>query len=210
MTDAGTASAGLWVGEAFVYNNSAWRLNYCVGGEVSTMFHLDRPLYLLGYLASQSKVYLIDKVPPPAVPCPGLLNMHAVPASEQPPRSLQWLPAQHTSPPWCQWLRHGPASQRLGTLGCWRHSRPAEDLHMMQEFGIVGYTMNLSMIEYKTLIIREELEAAAALLPSIPKVIDCWLALQTLPLLQARTARAPACVTLLVKEAHHMHPVSAS
>ena len=26
------------------------------------MFHLDRPMYLLGYLAAQSKVYLIDKV----------------------------------------------------------------------------------------------------------------------------------------------------
>ena len=34
----------------------------------------------------------------------------------------------------------------------------------------MGYTMNLSMIEYKTLIIREDLEAAAQLLPSIPKV----------------------------------------
>lgn len=33
-----------------------------MGGEVTTMFHLDRPMYLLGYLASQSKVYLIDKV----------------------------------------------------------------------------------------------------------------------------------------------------
>jgi len=55
-------SAGLWVGDCFIYNNSAWRLNYCVGGEVTTMFHLDRPMYLLGYLASQSKVYLIDKV----------------------------------------------------------------------------------------------------------------------------------------------------
>ena len=56
------AFAGLWVGDCFVYNNSAWRLNYCVGGEVTTMFHLDRPMYLLGYLASQSRVYLIDKV----------------------------------------------------------------------------------------------------------------------------------------------------
>lgn len=26
---------GLWVGDCFIYNNSAWRLNYCVGGEVS-------------------------------------------------------------------------------------------------------------------------------------------------------------------------------
>ena len=50
------------MGDCFIYNNSAWRLNYCVGGEVTTMYHLDRPMYLLGYLASQSKVYLIDKV----------------------------------------------------------------------------------------------------------------------------------------------------
>ena len=26
---------GVWVGDCFIYNNSAWRLNYCVGGEVS-------------------------------------------------------------------------------------------------------------------------------------------------------------------------------
>lgn len=25
------------------------------------MYHLDRPMYLLGYLANQSRVYLIDK-----------------------------------------------------------------------------------------------------------------------------------------------------
>ncbi|DBB15486.1 TPA: hypothetical protein ACH3X3_003709 [Trebouxia sp. C0006] len=89
---------GLWVGDCFIYNNSAWRLNYCVGGEVTTMFHLDRPMYLLGYLASQSKVYLIDK-----------------------------------------------------------------------EFGVVSYTLLLSLIEYKTLVLREDMEAAQQLLPSIPK-----------------------------------------
>ena len=54
--------SGLWIGDCFIYTNGAWRLNYCVGGEVTTMFHLDRPMYLLGYLAAQSKVYLIDKV----------------------------------------------------------------------------------------------------------------------------------------------------
>ena len=62
LPDTSTPYAGLWVGDCFIYNNSAWRLNYCVGGEVTTMYHLDRPMYLLGYLASQSKVYLIDKV----------------------------------------------------------------------------------------------------------------------------------------------------
>ncbi|WVZ79575.1 hypothetical protein U9M48_027140 [Paspalum notatum var. saurae] len=89
---------GLWVGDCFIYNNSSWRLNYCVGGEVTTMFHLDRPMYLLGYLANQSRVYLIDK-----------------------------------------------------------------------EFNVVGYTLLLSLIEYKTLVMRGDLERANAVLPSIPK-----------------------------------------
>ncbi|KAL1551322.1 coatomer subunit beta'-1-like [Salvia divinorum] len=89
---------GLWVGDCFIYNNSSWRLNYCVGGEVTTMFHLDRPMYLLGYLANQSRVYLLDK-----------------------------------------------------------------------EFNVIGYTLLLSLIEYKTLVMRGELERANEVLPSIPK-----------------------------------------
>ncbi|CAL9104963.1 unnamed protein product [Musa textilis] len=89
---------GIWVGDCFIYNNSSWRLNYCVGGEVTTMFHLDRPMYLLGYLASQSRVYLIDK-----------------------------------------------------------------------EFNVMGYTLLLSLIEYKTLVMRGDLERANEVLPSIPQ-----------------------------------------
>ncbi|XP_074275969.1 coatomer subunit beta'-2-like isoform X2 [Silene latifolia] len=89
---------GIWVGDCFIYNNSSWRLNYCVGGEVTTMFHLDRPMYLLGYLASQSRVYLIDK-----------------------------------------------------------------------EFNVIGYTLLLSLIEYKTLVMRGDFESACAILPTIPK-----------------------------------------
>ncbi|XP_031090866.1 coatomer subunit beta'-2-like [Ipomoea triloba] len=89
---------GIWVGDCFIYNNSSWRLNYCVGGEVTTMFHLDRPMYLLGYLANQSRVYLIDK-----------------------------------------------------------------------EFNVIGYTLLLSLIEYKTLVMRGDLERANEVLPSIPK-----------------------------------------
>ncbi|KAH7438102.1 hypothetical protein KP509_04G001300 [Ceratopteris richardii] len=89
---------GIWVGDCFIYNNSAWRLNYCVGGEVTTMYHLDRPMYLLGYLATQSRVYLIDK-----------------------------------------------------------------------EFNIMSYTLLLSLIEYKTLIIRGDMARAEEVLPTIPK-----------------------------------------
>eukprot|EP00899_Mesostigma_viride_P001865 jgi/Mesvir1/1167/Mv17669-RA.1 len=88
---------GLWVGDCFIYNNSAWRLNYCVGGEVTTMFHLDRPMYLLGYLAAQNRVYLVDK-----------------------------------------------------------------------EFSVVSYTLLLSLIEFKTLILRGDVAAAESVLPSIP------------------------------------------
>nr|BAD25013.1 putative Golgi-associated particle 102K chain [Oryza sativa Japonica Group] len=89
---------GLWVGDCFIYNNSSSRLNYCVGGEVTTLFHLDRQMYLLGYLANQSRVYLIDK-----------------------------------------------------------------------QFNVVGYTLLLTMIEYKTLVMRGDFDRANALLPSIPK-----------------------------------------
>jgi len=73
-------------------------LNYVIGGEVTTLFHMDRPMYLLGYLAAQSRLYLIDK-----------------------------------------------------------------------EFQVVTYTMLLSVIEFKTLVLRGELEAAEELLTSIPK-----------------------------------------
>ncbi|OAE32528.1 hypothetical protein AXG93_3242s1510 [Marchantia polymorpha subsp. ruderalis] len=89
---------GVWVGDCFIYNNSTWRLNYCVGGEVTTMYHLDRPMYLLGYLASQSRVYLIDK-----------------------------------------------------------------------EFNVMSYTLLLSLIEYKTLILRGDFQRAEEVLPTIPK-----------------------------------------
>ncbi|XP_024979157.1 coatomer subunit beta'-1-like [Cynara cardunculus var. scolymus] len=90
--------SGLWVGDCFIYTNASWRLNYCVGGEVTTMFHLDRPMYLLGYLANQSRVYLIDK-----------------------------------------------------------------------EFNVIGYTLLLTLIEYKTLVMRGDIERANGVLPSIPK-----------------------------------------
>jgi coatomer subunit beta' len=31
---------GIWVGDCFIYNNSLWRLNYCVGGEVKIVYSL--------------------------------------------------------------------------------------------------------------------------------------------------------------------------
>jgi coatomer subunit beta' len=88
---------GVWLGDCFVYSNASWRLNYTVGGEVTTIYHLDRPMYILGYMAAQNRLYLIDK-----------------------------------------------------------------------EYGIVTYKIDLSLIEYKTLVMRGDMEAAAEVLPAVP------------------------------------------
>ena len=56
---------GMFVGDCFVYTNhstsSAYRLNYVVGGKVTTLHHLDRPMFLLGFLAKENRLFLIDK-----------------------------------------------------------------------------------------------------------------------------------------------------
>mmetsp|Transcript_28597 Transcript_28597/g.72007 ORF Transcript_28597/g.72007 Transcript_28597/m.72007 type:complete len:1045 (+) Transcript_28597:152-3286(+) len=90
-------STGRWLGDCFVYTNSNDRLNYCVGGEVQTLHHLDKRMYLLGYIAKDNRLYLIDK-----------------------------------------------------------------------EFNVVSYELLLSILEYKTCVVRKEFDAAAKLLPSIP------------------------------------------
>jgi len=52
---------GLWVGDCFLYTNTVNRLNYYVGGEIVTISHLDRVMYLLGYIPKDNRVYLGDK-----------------------------------------------------------------------------------------------------------------------------------------------------
>ena len=52
---------GTWVGDCFIYTNSVNRINYYVGGEIVTVAHLDRPMYLLGYVPKENRLYLGDK-----------------------------------------------------------------------------------------------------------------------------------------------------
>ncbi|KAM9500244.1 coatomer subunit beta' isoform 2-T2 [Clarias gariepinus] len=52
---------GLWVGDCFIYTSSVNRLNYFVGGEIVTIAHLDRTMYLLGYIPKDDRLYLGDK-----------------------------------------------------------------------------------------------------------------------------------------------------
>jgi coatomer subunit beta' len=56
-----SVQTGRWVGDCFVYTNTNARLNYAVGAEVTTLVHLERPMFLLGYLPKENRLYCIDK-----------------------------------------------------------------------------------------------------------------------------------------------------
>jgi coatomer subunit beta' len=62
-----TITSGKWVGDCFIYINSGGRLNYSVGGQIETLVHLETSAggqtqhTVLGYLAKEDRVYLIDK-----------------------------------------------------------------------------------------------------------------------------------------------------
>lgn len=50
-----------WTGECFIYTNAQNRIQYLVGEQTHTVNHTDSELYLLGYLPSHGRVYLVDK-----------------------------------------------------------------------------------------------------------------------------------------------------
>ncbi|KAK5087190.1 Coatomer subunit beta' [Lithohypha guttulata] len=54
-------TTGEWVGDCFIYTNSTNRLNYLVGEQTYTISHFDQPMYLLGYLQRDGRLYLCDK-----------------------------------------------------------------------------------------------------------------------------------------------------
>ncbi|CAM9271615.1 unnamed protein product, partial [Discosporangium mesarthrocarpum] len=56
----GRVRTGQWVGDCFLYTNQG-RLSYYIGGEVMTLCHLEHPMYMLGYLPKEDRVYLMDK-----------------------------------------------------------------------------------------------------------------------------------------------------
>jgi coatomer subunit beta' len=62
-----TVTSGKWVGDCFLYTNGAGRLNYSVAGQIQTLVHLETGNSgatvhaIIGYLAKEDRVYLIDK-----------------------------------------------------------------------------------------------------------------------------------------------------
>lgn len=89
---------GEWVGDCFLYTNSTNRLNYLVGDQTYTVSHFDQPMYILGYIQRDSRIYLSDK-----------------------------------------------------------------------DVAVTSFALSLPVLEYQTLVLRDELEAASELLSSIPE-----------------------------------------
>lgn len=56
-----TVKNGCWVGDCFIYCSTGNRLNYLIGGQVHTIAHFDKSMFLLGYLPRDSKVFVCDK-----------------------------------------------------------------------------------------------------------------------------------------------------
>ncbi|KAK9458870.1 coatomer WD associated region-domain-containing protein [Lipomyces oligophaga] len=56
-----TIRTGRWVGDCFIYTTATNRLNYLVGEQTYTISHSDEPLYMLGYIPRDGRVYLADK-----------------------------------------------------------------------------------------------------------------------------------------------------
>ncbi|KAI0048076.1 coatomer protein [Auriscalpium vulgare] len=87
-----------WIGDCFVYINSANRLSYFVGNESYSVTSFDRPMSLLGYLPAHNRVYVSDK-----------------------------------------------------------------------DMNVSGYALALSVIEYQTAVLRGDMDAAAEILPTVPR-----------------------------------------
>ncbi|KAL7800317.1 coatomer WD associated region domain-containing protein [Trichoderma ceciliae] len=92
-----TIRTGEWVGDCFIYTNNTNRLNYLVGDQTYTISHFDKPMYLMGYIQRDSRIYLADK-----------------------------------------------------------------------DVNVTSFALSQPVLEYQTLVLREDMETAAELLPTIP------------------------------------------
>ncbi|KAH7343226.1 coatomer protein [Rhizoctonia solani] len=50
-----------WVGDCFVYTNSANRLSYVVGSQTHTVQQFDSPMFVLGYMPAHNRIYVVDQ-----------------------------------------------------------------------------------------------------------------------------------------------------
>ncbi|PJF18060.1 Coatomer subunit beta [Paramicrosporidium saccamoebae] len=53
--------SGIWIADCFVYVTSRNRISYVVGGQTYQIAISERPLYLVGFLAKENRLVLVDK-----------------------------------------------------------------------------------------------------------------------------------------------------
>mmetsp|Transcript_2384 Transcript_2384/g.9138 ORF Transcript_2384/g.9138 Transcript_2384/m.9138 type:complete len:918 (-) Transcript_2384:818-3571(-) len=55
--------AGQWVGDCFIFSNASSCLNYLVGGNTTTICHLDGAgsFHMLGYIPKEDRIFLMDR-----------------------------------------------------------------------------------------------------------------------------------------------------
>ncbi|KAI6183635.1 Coatomer subunit beta' [Aphelenchoides bicaudatus] len=51
---------GVWIGDCFIFTTGLNCLSYSVGREIVSIAHLDRPIYLLGYMEKDNRIYACD------------------------------------------------------------------------------------------------------------------------------------------------------
>lgn len=54
-------TSGLWISDVFFFTNPLGKINYSISGKIFNYGHTDRKKYLLGFIPSQNRLYLIDK-----------------------------------------------------------------------------------------------------------------------------------------------------
>ena len=56
-----TVTSGLWISDVFFFSNAFGKINYSISGKIFNYAHTDKKKFLIGYISSQNRLYLIDK-----------------------------------------------------------------------------------------------------------------------------------------------------
>ena len=142
------------MGDCLIYTNVAGRLNYTVGGEVITLQHLDRPLYIVGYLPKENRCALYlphtSTVSPlylPAATCPrrtGAQRANTLTLAVAPALTRTLTPAPTLTLTLTLTLILTPARTLTAT-------RAVARLYLIdRDYSIVSYSLLLAVLEYPT------------------------------------------------------------
>ena len=56
-----TVTSALWISDVFFFTNQYGKINYSISGKIFSYAHTDKKKFLIGFIPSQNRLYLIDK-----------------------------------------------------------------------------------------------------------------------------------------------------